>query len=245
MTDATERDSDLLERDDLRWLDVLLAENLGAPMSARSAPAVGRAPPQRWSRWLAAALLLLGLSVVIGVLLSRRLGGVSNSAAATEQEPRETARPLDIGVLQSVAARADWFRQVARVRVQQLGGSALDPTPVPGAETVIQQHDRVAGLGDGVLELIGPATYLLGWDGPLGFDCRLVFEGNDGCFVQALLRLRDDPMVLLFPGGIRNIPPGPFLDELRRLHTTVPQPASQPASSRANCAIARANCTRE
>lgn len=117
----------LLQDDELRFVDVLLEEELGAGVDG-VAPAVAPRPRQAW--WLA-ALVVLGLGVTVGSAVLRRLG----TDPVPLQEPVRRVVPF---VPDDAKQLAEFLRQVAMVRVQPLHelqrGFETEEVSEPGCE---------------------------------------------------------------------------------------------------------------
>lgn len=99
----------VLQDDELRFVDVLLEEELGAGADGL-VPAVAPRPRQAW--WLA-ALVVLGLGVTVGSAVLQRLG----TDPVPLQEPVRRVVPF---VPNDAKELAKFLQQVAMVRVQPL-----------------------------------------------------------------------------------------------------------------------------
>jgi len=177
-----------IERDqELRLLDVLLEEELGrAPGSVRTAP-----PPRpRPSRLLAAALLLLGLGVVGGVLLLR--SGAGNTAApAIEQplqQPQDPQQPKDpqqpdptVAAPKDLAELRQLLAQVRKVTARCQYLSTMTSHSIAFAEDplIVAEIDDAATLALWRSELLA-STYTAANATAISASLALRFDLADG-----------------------------------------------------------------
>lgn len=228
---------DVLGCDGLRLLDVLLEEECGGVRPANAANERAPRPPS--SRWLAAALLLLGIGVVAGIAWMRH--ACDDAAAAVQQPVQEPVpppvpeHPIGWNELGDPDRRSQLLQQIARVRVQLLDSSLPQPRPVPGADLVLEDVAQLASLGIGIRDLLGASRGWIGWMEPPPWSSRLVLELSDGRTVEVLLRLHEHPFLVMLPCG-EAMPAGDLLTRLRTLEDRARQQAQPHVGTAANLA---------
>lgn len=230
----------LLQDDGLRFVDVLLEEELVAA-AGDSAPAVAPRPRPTW--WLA-AVVVLGLGVTVGAAVLQRL----QTSAVPLQEPIRRLVPF---VPEDARQLAEFLPQVAMVRVQPLhelrrgyetegvteAGSeahSVDPatlrllrgpwTQMPATPVVVT--DRTVQVNGGNVLVASPHGAVASW-------ARLQLLTAEGRCLQLCF---EDPAVLHLDTRQWN----PGADAARCLHQLLEQARQQGRDTRATAESAAA-----
>lgn len=152
----------VLQDDELRFVDVLLEEELGAGADGL-VPAVAPRPRPAW--WLA-ALVVLGLGVTIGSAVLRRFGTDVGTNPVPLQEPVRRVVPF---VPDDAKDLAKFLQQVAMVRVQPLHallrGFETEGVTEPGSEAQSVEPDTLRllrGEWTPVPDAVAPGMVTLG-----------------------------------------------------------------------------------
>ena len=221
----------VLQDDELRFVDVLLEEELGAGADGL-VPAVAPRPRPAW--WLA-ALVVLGLGVTVGSAVLRRLGTDVGINPVPLQEPVRRVVPF---VPDDAKDLAKFLQQVAMVRVQPLHallrGFETEGVTEPGSEAQSVEPDTLRllrGEWTPVPDAVAPGMVTLGTEfrplngrarvGTLvhGIGCaaaRVQLITADGRGVQLCF---DDPNVLFLGAAAWN----PGVDAARALRRLLEQ----------------------
>jgi len=210
------RRDDVIEDDALRLVDVLLEEELAAP----AAPASSRR-----ARWLAAAAILFGLSVVAGV---RWLHGHDKEVVPASQHQEQQQPQPDPAVhqaflngLREPGARAEAFARVKRLRVEPM--SLPHGFVVARAGLVVTDLARVRRVADEVAALIGNKKIqaLFGWSAsqpPPAWTCALHLELEGGEDIDFRALLGSEPFLISHLLLAERVDEGALLNDLRELY---------------------------
>jgi len=213
---------DLAKEPAVRLLEVLLEQTFRQPRTAAAGP-VGqrhRAQPHRaqrhGARWLAAALAVLGLGVVLGVM---RLRAAAEPVVAPAQDPEPDAAPwlentVRVSTYAEFVAR---IQEAQRVHLQLVRPSAdgLSLVPIDGATAALDDREQLRAF----LAAVPPSgDNLPGLREPSRFAACLYFELRDGKRVVCFVHFGDQP--LFAPQALmpRTLAAGPFLTTLNDLH---------------------------
>lgn len=218
----------IMDEAEFEPFDVLLEEALAGAGAIEGEDAVPVKADTRGA-WLAAALLLLGVSVVVtAALLSPGLRDAGAAAAPTGPAapavpPSVDAQdplPADIGPQErtDAATRTRLLESVSGMRLLLVDRSKSDPlVAVPGLEVRLE-GDRLARIAHGLADLLRDAAVDV-QVGDAPFDCQLQLEWSDGRRSVVLLsvpsvgrsRIVWSPLLVFSDGD-------PVLDELRDLY---------------------------
>lgn len=194
-----------------RLVEVLLEEEFRGRRAVHAAP-TGRGP----SRWLAAAVVLLGLCVVGGVMTMRGGGADPDHAVPVQgptppATPQEPAKPLKVTKSAELAAL---LPLVKRVRLQVAQRWRPDFVGLPEATTVIDDPESVrAFIALAPTLADGPSMVL---DVP-GASLRLSFELANGTLLHGGVAI-DNHVFWVSELEATPLEPGAFLDLVTDLY---------------------------
>lgn len=181
-----------------RLVEVLLAEELRAARTG-SAP-----PPAASTRWLAAALLLLGLGVVAGVAMLRD-GDGDAAAAMPAQEPES----VQVNRHEEFLALA---KDVVRVRLEIAKSWSPNFVAVEGAVAVLEDAQQVQAFAAAVPRLDAGFH-----DYPQTPSARITLELRDGRVVRGGTGFAEGELFWLPVTRTTALRPGPLLDQVQTL----------------------------
>ena len=188
-----------------RLVEVLLAEELRAAR-ARSAP-----PRAASTRWLAAALVLLGLGVVVGVAVLRDGHGDADSAVPA-QEPESV-------VLTKHSEFLALTKDVVRVRMEIAKTWEPNFVAAEGAIAVLEDAQQVQAFVAAVPKLEdGPGGFRTRDGSPLRDGARVTLDLRDGRVLRGITHFGEGKLFWLPALYPAQLEPGPLLDQLNSLH---------------------------
>lgn len=197
------KDEELSRDGHERLVEVLLEEQFRGVRSPRAASPAS-APV---SRWLAAALVVLGLSAVLGAALLRR-GDPGPEGGPASAQGQEQGQPLH-----SAAELQTLLHDVVRVRLRS---RALAKTETGPREPVASIDDAAQARAFAALvpALADDAAVQMTTEWTAGLE----FELADRRVVRAMVRLGRQPVLYVPALAPAWLTKGPFLDALEKLH---------------------------
>lgn len=188
-----------------RLVEVLLAEELH---TARAHAALPRAAA---ARWLVAALVLLGLCVVVGVAVLRDEGSGAD-ATTPPQEPESV-------VLQKHSEFLALAKDVVRVRMEI--AKAWEPhfVAVEGAVAVLEDAQQVQAFLAAVPKLDGIGGFRTRDGSPLQDGARITLDLRDGRVLRGVTQFGESELFWLSALCPAQLEPGPLLEQLTDLRT--------------------------
>ena len=191
-----------------RLVEVLLEQEFAATRAI--APS---APVRRSSRWLAAALVVLGVGAVLGTMTLRR-GGEPSLVPMQDPQPAPNAFSQPPGFVQVTDS------EQATALLATVNRIVMRAFPYPDvafldAKPVVLDLQRARDFAAS-LPLVGATAANTNADRL--WTVSLVFQLADGRKLAGLLRL-DDPALFLIPGlAPVGLPPGPLLETGRAIY---------------------------
>jgi hypothetical protein len=196
-----------------RLVEVLLEQEFAAQRVA----APSALPVRRSSRWLAAALVVLGVGAVLGTMTLRRGG---EPALVPMQDPMQDPKPAPNALSQPPGFVQVTDSEQAKALLATVNRIVMLAPPYPGvafldAKPVVLDLQRAREFAAS-LPLVGAPAANTNADRL--WTVSLVFQLADGRKLAGLLQL-DDPALFLIPGlAPVGLPPGPLLETGRAIY---------------------------
>jgi hypothetical protein len=195
-----------------RLVEVLLEQEFAAQRVA----APSALPVRRSSRWLAAALVVLGVGAVLGTMTLRRGG---EPALVPMQDPMQDPKPapnepkiVELTKFEDFQALA---HEVHRVRLQLMQNTPRGAEPINLSVAVISNTQYVRDFVDAVPP---PTPNAAAAPSPSTMNTVLEFELGDGRSMRGTVEFGYPTLLSLASIPAVKLEPGPFLDTLNTLY---------------------------